>query len=144
MSTYPRTMPTHPRMCRAEVLRTRRLSPSFQRVTIAGPNLTTFDDAGYDQWFRLFLPRRPGEALMLPDVAGREWWQSYLALPEQHRPHVSNYTVADLRRVSGSVEVDIDVVLHWDSTGHLVGTVARWAASAQTGDELALLDQGVL
>lgn len=141
-------MPTDPRLFRARVLRTERRSPSFQRVTIGGPELADFSYSGRDHWFRLFLPPRPGAPLVLPQVRGRVWWQPYLDIPEERRPHCSNYTVADVRPAAGDVagiELDIDVVLHWDErTGELAGPVAIWAATTDPGSELALLDQGPL
>lgn len=144
MSSYPRTMPESPRMFCAQVVRSRRLSPAFQRVTITGPELDDFDFAGLDHWFRLFLPQDPQGPFPLPVVEGRTWWQPYLDIDEAVRPHCSNYTVADLRRTEGGTELDVDVVLHWDETGELCGGVAIWATSARPGDPLALLDQGVL
>ncbi|MFT4124037.1 MAG: siderophore-interacting protein [Microbacteriaceae bacterium] len=159
MVRHPRLMPDNPRMFRARVLDSRRLSSSFQRVTIAGPELDDFDFRGHDHWFRLFLPAAgpdaagpdaagpdaAGAELRLPEVAGRSWWKSYLAIPEHSRPHCSNYTVAGFRgaRDGASAELDIDVVLHWEH-GAMAGRVAIWAASARPGDPVALLDQGLL
>lgn len=145
MARYPRLMPTHPQLLRARVVRSVRRSPSFQRVTIGGPELAGFSYAGFDHWFRLFLPPRPGAPLVLPQVRGRVWWQPYLDIPEDRRPHCSNYTVVDVRRRGEHTELDIDVVLHWDEgTGELAGPVASWAASTAPGSELAILDQGPL
>lgn len=142
MSELPRLMPSDPRMSRATVLRTTRTSPSFQRVTVGGPDLDGFDWQGHDHWFRLFVPATPGAALVLPEVEGRAWWQAYLAIAEEQRPHCSNYTVADLRRTGTGTEIDLDVVLHVDGAGHLAGRVARWAVGATPGSPVALLDQG--
>jgi Siderophore-interacting protein len=140
MARYPRLMPDHPQLFTAEVLTSRRLTPSFQRVTIGGPGLDGFDPRGFDQWFRLFLPV-PGRPLRLPTVSGRSWWPSYLRIPEAERPHCANYTVADYRADSG--ELDIDVVLHWHD-GDLGGRVARWATQTSPGDQIGLLDQGLM
>ena len=145
MTTYPRTMPDQPRMFTATVVRSHRHSPSFQRVTVAGPALADFTAVGLDQWFRLFLPTGPEQDLVLPEVEGRTWWQQYLDIPEKSRPHCSNYTVAGYRSAAESdAELDIDVVLHWDDAGELCGGVAVWADGAQPGQPLGLLDQGVL
>lgn len=133
-------------MFTAAVVSTRRLSPSFQRVTITGLDLEHFEHRGLDHWFRLFLPAADG-TLRLPEVEGRAWWQSYLAIPEEARPHCSNYTVADFRPADDTTrqaQLDIDVVLHWDCRGELCGGVAIWASTAGPGDRLGLLDQGVL
>lgn len=142
MARYPRLMPTHPRMYSAEVVRTERISPSFQRVTIASVDLAEFDWRGLDHWFRLFLPVAPGTGLRLPDVQGRVWWKSYLSIPDEERPHCSNYTVAAYRNLGEVGELDIDVVLHWHD-GTLSG-VAAWSAAAEIGSPVGILDQGVL
>lgn len=142
MAMYPRLMPTDPRMFTAEVIRTERVSPSFQRVTLASADLVGFDWQGLDHWFRLFFPLQPGTELTLPEVKGRQWWKAYLAIPEDQRPHCSNYTVAAHRRLGDIAELDIDVVLHWHD-GKLSG-VAAWSAHAEVGSPVGLLDQGVL
>lgn len=144
MARYPRLMPAQPRLFTAHVLRSVRLSPSFQRVTIAGPELAEFEWGGFDHWFRLFLPPSVGAPLVLPEVSGRVWWQPYLSIPEAERPHCSNYTVADLRVVAGGAELDIDVVLHADATGEIAGGVAIWATTTVSGEPVGLLDQGLL
>lgn len=45
------------------VLRTRRLSQGWMRVTLGGGEIDRFTPMGYDQWFRLFLPLGGEEAL---------------------------------------------------------------------------------
>ncbi len=142
MASYPRLMPDDPRMFTARVVRTGRLSPSFQRVTIASAELAGFEWRGLDHWFRLFFPLSPDGGLRLPDVEGRLWWKSYLAIPDEQRPHCSNYTVAGYRRVGEWAELDIDVVLHWHE-GRLTG-VAAWSVAAQPDSPVGILDQGVL
>jgi NADPH-dependent ferric siderophore reductase len=144
MGLYPRLMPQNPQMYRATVARTARLAPSFQRVTVVGPELGQFQWSGFDHWFRLFLPPEPDVPLVLPTVEGRAWWRSYRSIPGRHRPHCSNYTVADFRAVGDESELDIDVVLHWDAEGRLGGRVAAWAVAASAGSPLALLDQRIM
>ena len=142
MASYPRLMPDDPRMFTARVVRTGRLSPSFQRVTIESPELAEFEWRGLDHWFRLFFPLSADAGLRLPDVRGRLWWKSYLAIPDEQRPHCSNYTVAGYRRLDDRAELDIDVVLHWHE-GRLSG-VAAWSVAAEPGSPVGILDQGVL
>lgn len=146
MSARQDGMPSAPQMFRARVVRSTRLSESFQRVTIAGESLHRFQWRGFDHWFRLFLPKA-GARLVLPEVSGREWWRSYLAIPESFRPRCSNYTVAEHRPLTG--ELDIDVVLHEDADGPVADpgdseTVSRWATTVGAGSPVAFLDQGVL
>ncbi|MFF3935144.1 siderophore-interacting protein [Streptomyces phaeofaciens] len=142
MAKIHRLMPQHPRMFRAEVVRTERLSPSIHRVTVAGTDLTTFPWQGYDHWFRLFLRLPHQRRLRLPEFTGSRWWQPYLAIPEDERPHCANYTVADFR--PEAAEMDIDFVVHRGPSGELEGRAAIWACRARPGDALAVLDQGLL
>ncbi|ROS49035.1 siderophore-interacting protein [Frigoribacterium sp. PhB24] len=166
MSTRrPPVKPAEPRMHRLEVLRSERVSPSFQRVTVVGDDLHEFGDMGFDQWFRLFLPVPGGDTLRLPRATTSLWYAQYLAIPEAERPHCANYTVREFRP-AGSVgagagadtgagagagaagasraELDIDFVLHRGESGELEGGAAIWACAARPGDALGLLDQGVL
>lgn len=142
MARYPRLMPTAPQLFTARVVCTQRLSPSFQRVRIAGPELAGFEWQGRDHWFRLFLPPADAE-LRLPAISGRSWYRSYLLIPDGTRPHCSNYTVAGFRRTPAGAELDIDVVLHFHD-GQPGGAVAAWALTAAPGSAVGLLDQGVL
>ncbi|CAM5279566.1 Siderophore-interacting protein OS=Streptomyces tendae OX=1932 GN=GUR47_06155 PE=4 SV=1 [Streptomyces tendae] len=142
MAKVRRLTPQHPEMFRARVVRTERVSPSMQRVTVTGPRLDAFPWLGYDHWFRLFFPLSHQRGLRLPEFTGSQWWQPYLAIPEEERPHCANYSVADYRR--RTAELDIDFVVHRGPTGEVEGRAAIWACGARPGDALALLDQGVL
>lgn len=144
MTRRPRLLPTDPRMFQLRIARSRRLSRSFQRVTLVGDDLHEFDYAGFDHWFRFFVPRTVGAPFALPGVIGKSWWKAYLALDEEARPHCSNYTVAAVRTVDETVELDVDVVLHWDAAGELSAPVARWATTAMPGSPVAILDQGLI
>ncbi|MFJ3895608.1 MULTISPECIES: siderophore-interacting protein [unclassified Streptomyces] len=142
MAKIRRLTPTHPRMFRAEVVRTERVSPSMHRVTVTGPDLSGFPWLGYDHWFRLFLQLPHQQRLRLPEFTGARWWQPYLAMPDAERPHCANYTVADFR--PEAAEMDIDFVVHHGPDGELAGGAAIWACAARAGDALAVLDQGIL
>lgn len=142
MAKVRRLTPQHPEMFRARVVRTGRVSPSMQRVTVTGPGLGGFPWLGYDHWFRLFFPLAHQRELRLPEFTGSQWWQPYLAIPEEERPHCANYSVANYRRATA--ELDIDFVVHRGPTGEVEGRAAIWACGARPGDPLALLDQGVL
>ncbi|MDX3070817.1 siderophore-interacting protein [Streptomyces sp. MI02-7b] len=142
MAKIPRLMPQNPRMFRAEVARTERISPSMHRVTVTGADLAEFPWMGYDHWFRLFMQLPHQSALRLPEFTGDRWWHAYLDLPEDERPHCANYTVAGFR--PEAAEMDIDFVVHRGPTGELEGRAAVWACAARPGDGLAVLDQGVM
>jgi NADPH-dependent ferric siderophore reductase len=143
-------IPEYPRLFTAEVISSSRLSPTFQRVRVSSAQLADFPWQRADHWFRLFIPR-PSEpdTLNLPDdIEGPEWWPRLKRTPEQQRPHLSNYTVADFRvehGERGSVGVmDIDVVLHPDEHGEFSAPVAAWAVSVRPGTPVGLLDQGII
>ncbi|MFI2302100.1 siderophore-interacting protein [Actinacidiphila glaucinigra] len=142
MAKTPRLMPQNPRMFRAEVVRTDRVTPSLHRVTVTGADLADFPWMGYDHWFRLFMQLPHQDALRLPEFSGARWWQPYLAIPAAERPHYSNYTVAAFR--PETAEMDIEFVVHRAPDGELEGRAAIWACGARAGDALALLDQGVM
>ncbi|MFD5002429.1 siderophore-interacting protein [Streptomyces mutabilis] len=142
MAKVRRLTPQNPRMFRARVVRTERVSPSMHRVTVTGAELGEFPWLGYDHWFRLFLQLPHQRRLRLPEFTGTRWWQPYLEIPEQERPHCANYSVADFRREAA--EMDIDFVVHRDATGAVEGRAAVWACAARPGDALAVLDQGIL
>ena len=137
-----RTVPDDPQLYRAVVLSSENVSPSLRRVTVGGEGLEDFPWMGFDHWFRLFM-RRPHQAqFSLPQLSGTKWWKEYRAIPEDTRPHCANYTVADFRPEAG--ELDIDFVVHRGSDGELEGAAAIWACSVEPGDQLALLDQGII
>ncbi|GGO66849.1 siderophore-interacting protein [Nonomuraea cavernae] len=125
-------MTTPFRMFNVRVSRLDRLSPSFLRVTFAGPDLARFADNGYDQRIKLVLPLAEHGLAHLP--MGADWFQRWRELPEELRNPFRTYTVRVAR--PQACEVDVDVVLHEDD-GHS-GPVARWAANARQGD-LAVL-----
>src|SRR5690606_41963806 len=83
-----------------EVVRREHESPHMVRVTVAGDDLAEFPDHGFDQWFRLFLPRphhddNLGRLPKKVDVLGA---LKYMRMPEGTRPVMRCYTVRELRR----------------------------------------------
>ena len=137
-----RGVPKHPQLYRVEVLATQRLTKHLHRVTVGGTDLATFAWLGFDHWFRLFAPRPHQARFELPDISGPMWWRSYLQIPEDRRPLYANYTVADLRLPER--ELDVHFVLHAGPDGEPAGPAAIWACGARPGDQLALLDQGIM
>ena len=142
MAKRTRTVPKNPRLYRVAVRRTERLTPHLQRVTVGGEALAGFDWMGFDHWFRLFLRRPHQAAFVMPEISGPKWWEKYLEVAEDERPHCSNYTVADLRPAAN--EMDIDFVVHRGPGGDPEGAAAIWACAAKPGEPLAVLDQGIL
>jgi NADPH-dependent ferric siderophore reductase len=142
MAKTPRLLPENPRLFRARVLRSERTTPSMQRVTVTGDDLAEFGYLGFDHWFRLFVQRPDQDAFRMPDLDGKKWWPTFLAIPEDVRPHCANYTVAEFR--AESREMDIDFVVHTRADGEPEGRAAIWACAARPGDELAMLDQGCI
>ena len=119
----------------ATVAGVQRLSPSFLRLTVAGPELTGFGVGGADQRIKLVLSRDGGPVRhLLSDGPG--WYQEYCALPDERRPYLRTYTVRAARPHLG--ELDVDVVLHGVDDGH-PGPAASWAAAAVAGDPIVLL-----
>jgi NADPH-dependent ferric siderophore reductase len=119
----------------ATVARVQRLSPSFLRLTFAGPELTGFGVGGADQRITLVLSRDGAPVReLLPASPG--WYQQYCALPDARRPRLRTYTVRAARPLLG--ELDVDVVLHGVDDAHS-GPAAAWAAHAVPGDPIVIL-----
>lgn len=119
-----------------EVKRTERISPHMIRVTFAGGDLDRYDYRGFDQWFRLALPVRTNDRLdNLPQRFGFGGLLKFLTLPKGTRPVIRNYTVREFRRESG--ELDTDFIIHGTD-----GVAGPWAAAAEPGAPVALIDQG--
>lgn len=130
------------------VLRRRRLSPSFERVTLGGADLTRFIPMGADQWFRLFLPVAEGTLTRLPNRLDSFAYLRYLAIAKTQRPVLRNYTVAGFRTDGAEgPELDVDFVRHGSAAAGTAGTAgpaASWAETCRPGDAVAVLDEGVL
>lgn len=148
-----------PHVVMAEVISTKQVSPNMMRVTLGGDELDRFTPAGYDQWFRLFLPRAGQDMLRLPTRTSGLWYAEYLTTPKARRPWVRNYTVRAARPDLN--ELDVDFVLHAGeddggeagghdaghaagrAAGHAAGPGAGFAQAAEQGLRVGLLDQGV-
>ncbi|MFE7508898.1 siderophore-interacting protein [Promicromonospora sp. NPDC057488] len=151
-----------PHVVMAEVISTKQVSPNMMRVTLGGDELDRFTPAGYDQWFRLFLPRAGQDMLRLPTRTSGLWYAEYLTTPKARRPWVRNYTVRAARPDLN--ELDVDFVLHagdddgsagrpgaghdadsagGHDAGHAAGPGAGFAKAAEQGLRVGLLDQGV-
>ncbi|WP_036505931.1 siderophore-interacting protein [Nocardia aobensis] len=134
--------PEERRILTAEVLANKRISPNFVRVTLGGAGLAEFTPMGFDQWFRLFLPR-DGE-LRLPSAASNLWYAQWLMMSKEHRPVVRNYTVREFRpagrgEFGETAELDIDFAMHGEHT-----PACGWAANTTPGTAVGLLDEGIM
>lgn len=137
-----------PHVVMAEVVNTKRVTPNMMRVTLGGDELAQLTPAGYDQWFRLFLPRAGQDMLRLPTRTSGLWYAEYLTTPKAQRPWVRNYTVRAARPDLN--EIDVDFVLHAgedetsaDAADHGSGPGAGFAEAAGHGMRVGILDQGV-
>ncbi len=128
--TADRAVATPFRYFVTEVRRVERLSPSFVRVTLTGPDLDRFADNGYDQRFKL-IPPLPGTGLDTVPT-GEDWYLTWRDLPDEQRNPLRTYTVRAVRPADH--EVDIDVVLHGAT-----GPASRWAVEARPGTLAGLL-----
>lgn len=108
----------------------RRLSPSFVRLTLTGPDLDEFADNGWDQRFKLVLPAPVGGYDAL--TSDPDWQAHWRQLPADEQPPIRTYTVRDVR--PDDREIDLDMVLHGDT-----GPASRLAASAAVGDQVVVL-----
>lgn len=135
--------PIDPHVLRLDVLSSEHVSPSIRRVTVGGAALDRFTPLGYDQWFRLFLPRADQHEFRLPTRTSTLWYAQWLATPGAQRPDCRNYTVAAVRPDLN--ELDIDFVVHTNPDSDQVdGIAAAWALNARPGQSVGLLDQGIM
>lgn len=129
------------------VLRRRRLSPHWMRVTLGGAEIERFRPMGYDQWFRLFLPLGGDEGLdRLPAKANKMFgYLRYLRIPDGVRPVMRNYTVRAFRPANGEAgaELDVDFVLHGSAEDGTAGPASRWAETCEPGESVVVIDEGL-
>ncbi|AOW93175.1 NADPH-dependent ferric siderophore reductase [Rhodococcus sp. WMMA185] len=134
--------PQNRRISSARVVASKKISPNFVRVTIAGDELGSVIPMGFDQWFRMFVPQPGQKTLRLPSSGGGLWYTHYRLMAKDVRPVVRNYTIRDFRAAGsgtfgGTTEIDIDFAAHGD-----LGPASAWASTTEAGDELAILDEG--
>lgn len=144
-STYVATLPLI--LAEVEVARVERVSPSFVRIELAGPELADFGTPGpvLDQRIKLIFPNARG---VLPSFADADesWWTTWMQIPEAERGSMRTYTVRDvLAEGTTEARLVVDIVVHDDhqrpeaSSDHLEGTGNRWALQAQPGQRLVVL-----
>ena len=124
-------------LARATVTGVERVSPSFVRVTLGGPEIADLGTPGrmLDQRIKLIFPS-PGAPL--PSLAGTaDWYQEWLALPEETRGSMRTYSIRDLTVDAAATTLTVDFVLHLDPTS--TGPASLWASAATPGDEILVL-----
>ncbi|MFD4365960.1 siderophore-interacting protein [Rhodococcus sp. NPDC058521] len=142
MSKYVK--PESRQVASARVVASKRISPNFIRVTIAGEELDSVTPMGFDQWFRMFFPRPDQDSLRLPTSASTFWFAQWKLMSKETRPDVRNYTIRNIRPAGTgqhgeTTEIDIDFAAHGD-----LGPASAWAGRAADGDEVAILDEGLV
>lgn len=121
---------------RATVVRSERITPHMQRVTLTGPDLERLHWRGFDQWVRLIIPTSdPSELDRVPTRITPASYARMIAVPAHRRPTMRSYTLRQWR--PEALELDIDFVVHGDA-----GVAGPWAVRAAAGDAVALVDQG--
>jgi NADPH-dependent ferric siderophore reductase len=123
-------------IARASVVAVERISPTFSRITFGGDSLDDFGTPGavLDQRIKLIFPA-PGHPL--PAIPEGDWYQAWLAVPEQERGSMRTYSIRSLSVDDGGTSVVIDFVLHLEPG--LTGPAATWASTAAVGDELLVI-----
>lgn len=122
-----------------EVARTRRVSPSVQRVTFRGlgpGGLAEFASGGRDQRFKLFFPHPGQDVAEVPVEAGDEWYARWRTMDPTSRALMRTYTVREQRRELG--ELDVDFAVHAGP-----GPAAAWALRCLAGDRITALGPSV-
>ncbi|HTN55400.1 MAG TPA: siderophore-interacting protein [Microbacterium sp.] len=127
-------MSHHPyRTFRTTVSRISRLSPSFTRITLAGPDLEHFGTDGLDQRIKLIIPFADGTVTDVGQFDESqsmvEWYRRWRELPDDQRNPIRTYTIRSPRPVER--EIDIDFALHGTD-----GPASAWAMAARVGDPL--------
>lgn len=125
-------------LAEVEVRHVERLSPSFVRVEMGGPELAELgvDGPMYDQRIKLVFPNDAGR---LPsfEAADDSWWDTWLEIPESERGHMRTYTVRAVRGEGADTRMVVDIVLHLGEEH--TGPGSAWAAAAQVGDRLVTI-----
>jgi NADPH-dependent ferric siderophore reductase len=122
-----------------EVVSVDRLSPTFVRIELGGPDLADFgvDGARWDQRIKLVFPDPTTGGMTSTRGADESWLATWLDRPATERGHMRTYTIRDVRGSGEHTTFVVDMVLHLD--GDLVGPGSTWASQAAPGDRIVLL-----
>lgn len=132
-----------------EVVRAERVSPSFVRIELGGPELAEFGTPGpvLDQRIKIVFPNAAGN---LPSFANADesWWTTWIEIPEDERGSMRTYTVRDVVGEGVDTRLVVDIVVHEsdhaDGSEHtgvdpLDGAGNRWALQARIGQRLVVM-----
>lgn len=120
------------------------LSPNFRRITFGGYSLRDFGVHGdtMDLRIKLMIPSLADDGtqrpLPVPDMSRPGWYREWLAMDPAVRGSMRTYTVRRSRLESVYPEIDVDFVMHFDSTGN-GGPAANWALNAKPGDAIIII-----
>ncbi len=130
MSEKPARTP--PRLL--QVVRSQRIAPHLQRITLGGESLRGFPVLSHGSHIKIFLPRAHQQQPQLPQLTpqGIQW------PPAHERPITRTYSVRAYR--ADTNELDVEFVMHGE--GEDSGPAAHWAAHAQVGDYLGVAGPG--
>lgn len=122
-----------------EVVSVERLSPSFVRLELGGPELGEFgvDGHRYDQRIKLVFPDPVTGGITSVADADESWLSTWLDQPTEERGHMRTYTIRDVRGSGADTTIVVDIVLHLE--GDEVGPGSNWAADAAVGDRVVML-----
>lgn len=120
----------------ATVAGVRDLNASMKRITLAAPEFTGYELAGPDEYFGLLMPGPDGR-LHMPDGERVNVRAAVAEMPEDEQPGLRWYTVREIRRSLG--ELDVDIVTHGDA-----GPGSAWALRARVGDPVGFRSGGAL
>ncbi len=125
-------------LARATVEAVERVSPTFARITFGGTDLADIGTVGrtLDQRIKLMFPgttERPANFAS----AGSDWYEAWLALPDEARGSMRTYSIRDLQVDDAGTRLIIDFVLHLDPESS--GPASLWADAAEPGHELLIV-----
>lgn len=135
---------TPPRLL--QVVRTSRITPHLQRITLSGEQLSGFPVNSHGMHIKVFVPRTHQQQPQLPKLTAQG-----IVWPEaSERPITRTYSVRQYR--ADVNELDIEFVMHEPDTKKAASTAnkindhdspaARWASNAQPGDWVGIAGPG--
>ncbi len=139
-NTYVASLPML--LTELEVMRAERVSPSFVRIELGGPELAEFGTPGpvLDQRIKIVFPNAAGTLPSFAD-ADESWWTTWMEIPEDERGSMRTYTIRDVVGEGADTRFVVDIVVH-EASGHddpLDGAGNRWALQAAAGQRLVVM-----